>query len=322
LPLERDLRPAWVTGATSFLGRHVARRLAGQGHRVIGFSRNADAATSVASWGFSAVECGRFGMALFEQACARFGAPSVVFHAVGSGSVAQADADPQADVERTVWSAEQLIDALIRLSPSARLVYPSSAAVYGARPGPIAEDAPTRPISAYGRNKMLAEEICRERAKVSGVDIVVARFFSVYGPPQRKLLLWELGRRLLSGQKVITLSGTGEETRDFIHVCDVADVVVMLAGAADVPSLVNVGTGRATSISVLATKLAAALRVDARIAFSATPRPGDPEHQHADVTRLRAMGCASFIHLDAGLADYGEWLCATLPGHLAIRCAD
>jgi UDP-glucose 4-epimerase len=316
--LRQDLQLAWITGATSFLGREVARRLAGRGFRVIGFSRDADAARSSTSWGLSAVECGRFGMTLFEQACARYGAPSVVFHAVGSGSVAQADADPEADVERTVKSVEQLIDALVRLAPSARLLYPSSAAVYGARPGPIAEDAPTRPISAYGRNKVLAEEICRERAAIVGLDIVIARIFSVYGPPQRKLLLWELGQRLLSGQKVITLSGTGEETRDFIHISDVADVITMLAEAADVPALVNVGTGRATSISVLATKLAAALRVDARIAFSAKPRPGDPAHQCADVTRLRAMGYASFTDLDAGLADYGHWLCATRSGPMVL----
>jgi UDP-glucose 4-epimerase len=300
---------AWVTGATSFLGRHVARRLAGEGFAVTGFSRSTVPADIATEWGFDAIETGEFGGDLLRRARQRSGAPAVVFHAIGSGSVGEAAANPAADFARTVGSAELLVDALCRLAPAVRLIYPSSAAVYGvAPPGPIAEDAPARPVSEYGRNKLLTEDMCRERARVAGLDVVIARLFSVYGPPQRKLLLWELGQRLSSGQKVVTLGGTGEETRDFIHVSDAAAIVAVLARAAGASRTVNVGTGRATAVRTIATKFAAALKVDAEIVFSGSSRPGDPMHQQADIRRLSTLGRSASVSLADGLADYAAWL--------------
>jgi len=305
-----DAPRAWVTGATSFLGRHVARKLAGGGFAVTGFARGGVTADIAAGWGFDAIEIGEFDDDLIRRACGRSGPPAVVFHAIGSGSVGEAAADPAADVTRTVKSTELLVDALGRLAPAARLIYPSSAAVYGAVPaGPVPEEAPACPVSEYGKNKLLTEELCRERARQAGLDVVIARFFSVYGPPQRKLLLWDLGNRLLSGQKVVTLGGTGEETRDFVHVEDVAAIAVMLAGASGAPRTVNVGTGRATSIRSIATKFAAALKVDVRIEFSGSSRPGDPMHQQADIRRLSAVGPFAFKSLEEGLTDYASWLC-------------
>jgi UDP-glucose 4-epimerase len=304
-----NLGPAWVTGATSFLGCHVAHQLAGKGYSVVGFARSAVTAEFAMRWGFARVELGRFDANLFRRAFKWAGAPSSVFHAVGSGSVSQAAADPAGDFERTFRSAEQLIDILCRHAPSTRLIYPSSAAVYGnAHIGPIAEEHPTKPISIYGKNKLLTEEMCRERAQRKGLDVVVARLFSVFGPPQRKLLLWELGRRLLSGEKDVTLDGTGDETRDFIHVTGAASAVAILAHAPSVPPIVNVGTGRATSIRTLAALHAAALGVKVNIRFNGTLRVGDPPHQQAGISRLAAMGHTSFTLLEAGLSDYGGWL--------------
>jgi UDP-glucose 4-epimerase len=309
---------AWVTGANSFLGRHVARRLAAEGFAVTGFSRSVVPADVASTWGFEAVETGEFSGYLLQQARERSGAPAVVFHAIGSGSVGEAAADPAADFVRTFRSTEVLVGALCPLAPAARLIYPSSAAVYGAVPrGPISEDAPTEPVSDYGRNKLLTEEMCRDWARRAGLDVVIARFFSVYGPPQRKLLLWELGQHLLSGDKVVRLGGAGEETRDFIHVTDAAAIVAALVRAPAAPNLVNVGTGQATSIRAIARKFAAALQVDAAIVFSGAARPGDPLHQQADVGRLATIADIAAMPLEDGLADYALWLRGRVAGGAA-----
>jgi UDP-glucose 4-epimerase len=140
------------------------------------------------------------------------------------------------------------------------------------------------------------------------LDVVIDRLFSVYGPPQRKLLLWDLGQRLLSGQREIMLDGTGEETRDFIHVADAAAVVTRLALTPAPPSTVNVGTGLSTAIKTLAASFASQLGVNAEIRFTGRSRPGDPVHQQANISRLDPIGCRSSMTLDAGLADYGSWL--------------
>jgi UDP-glucose 4-epimerase len=300
---------AWVTGASGFLGRHVARRLADSGYDVIGFSRAAVEDPFAIRWGFASIEAGPFELAIFQRACQRQGPPSAIFHGVGSGSVAQAAEDPNGDIERTLRTTERLIDAMWQLAPSARLIYPSSAAVYGQTgPGPIPEESTPRPISVYGTNKLLTEEMCRQRARLEGLDIITARFFSVYGPSQRKLLLWELGQRLLSGERVVELGGTGEETRDFMCVIDAAAIVETLIEADDIPLIVNIGTGETTPIKRLARLLADALSATVEIRFSGEPRVGDPTHQQADTGRLVTLGHKKFTPLHRGIADYADWL--------------
>ena len=308
----RNHRPlAWVTGATGFLGRNVALALAKQGYDVAGFVRHSDLNVELTTrWGFRFIEQGPFGAPLLRRAEERAGPPVAVFHAVGSGSVAQAEADPSADKQNTLRTTESLLEELTHTAPRARLIYPSSAAVYGiVAAGPTGEDTPTKPVSVYGANKLAAEALCREFAKGSGRhSVVIVRFFSVYGPPQRKLLLWEVGQRLLAGERDIGLGGTGDETRDFLHVTDAAGIVATLAAAADPPSLLNAGSGRATSVRTLVETLASFLDVRVKIRFDGHSRLGNPPYQQADVSRLARIGFKASVPIELGLADYARWL--------------
>jgi UDP-glucose 4-epimerase len=309
MEVEVDSPVAWVTGATSFLGRYVARQLNRDGFKVAGFSRRPIAPASSAEWGFATIEVGDFESEMLKRAHRQLGAPDVAFHAIGSGSVGQAAADPTADYERTFRSAELLTEVLGQLSPATRLIYPSSAAVYGIVPeGAISESAPVSPISEYGKTKLLTEDMCRERAQIYGMQLIVARFFSVYGPWQEKLLLWDIAQRLLSGQTAVTLGGTGRESRDFIHVVDAAAMVVRLAQCETALGTFNIGTGRATPTMALASKLASAMNSNAEISFTGISRPGDPMHQQADVRRLFEFGQIARVPLGEGLADYAYWI--------------
>lgn len=264
------------------------------------------------AWGFKSIECGNFGLPLLQRAFDRAGPPVVVFHGIGASSVAQANSDPTADSLRTVELTVQLLKSIEKLAPTTRVIYPSSAAVYGTKAiGPISEDSSISPISVYGENKFYAENICREFSRHNGLNIIIARFFSVYGAPQRKLLLWDLGMRLLHGERNLLLGGTGEETRDFIHVSDAAAIVGALAVALEPPTLLNVGTGQATSIRTLARTFAAALDVRAEINFDNLSRAGDPPHQQADISRLSEIGITSWLTLEQGLREYAAWLRAT-----------
>jgi UDP-glucose 4-epimerase len=140
------------------------------------------------------------------------------------------------------------------------------------------------------------------------MQLIVARFFSVYGPWQKKLLLWDIAQRLLSGQTAVTLGGTGRESRDFIHVVDAAAMVVTLAQCETALGTFNIGTGRATPTMALASKLASAMNSNAEISFTGISRPGDPMHQQADVRRLSEFGQIARVPLEQGLADYAYWI--------------
>lgn len=315
MPASRPVPPssppapvAWVTGAAGFLGRHVVRDWAARGWRVIAFARRPPPAEATPPAGAELLT-GEFGRAPLERAADRFGPPRVVFHGVGSGSVGAALADPVADFERTVGSLALLVDVLARRAPGARLIYPSSAAVYGVTPpGPVAEDAPPAPASSYGLHKLLAETLCLNARRIHGLDPVVVRCFSVYGPGQRKLLPWDLGRRLLAQDGPVTLAGTGAEVRDFIAAEDAAAAIGLLADQTASPPVVNIGSGAATTVRELAEGLAAALGLATPIGFTGAVRAGDPPWYQADMSRLAGLGFRPRVGLTDGLAALAGWL--------------
>lgn len=308
VPQQDDRKTAWVTGATSFLGRHVALTLSKRGFRVIGFSRHEMDFKDSHAWGYALVEGGTFDKHLLERAFDRATPPTAVFHTIGTGSVGQATADPDADADRTLRTSACLLEFLSEKAPDARLIYPSSAAVYGdISAGPISEDAPTEPVSIYGKNKLLAERIFRG-ALSAGRQSIIVRFFSVYGTPQRKLLFWDIGQRLLSGERTLTLGGTGEETRDLIHVKDAANVVAAVINADNPPALLNAASGRAVPIKTMVNSLANAMGIAARFRFDGHVRAGNPLHQEADIKLLNQLGVGTSVTLERGIAEYGAWL--------------
>ncbi|MGO9133433.1 MAG: NAD-dependent epimerase/dehydratase family protein [Methylovirgula sp.] len=301
----QEAKLLWVTAATSYLGCHVARRLADRGYDVVGMARRPVEPGIATQWGFKSVEIGPFAPELLRTALDRYGAPKAVFHAVGSGSVGQAAGDPSADAERTIGSVEVLIGLLQKYAPEARLIYASSAAVYGiCTAGPMPESTVAAPISIYGRNKLRAEELCQS----AGLDVVIARFFSVYGSPQKKLLFWDIGKRLLDREATVTLNGTGDEARDFIHVSDAGRAIASLVDIDVPPAVINIGTGIATPVRVATKLLASALSVSVKIEFNGIVRPEDPPHQQADIARLHAIGVVPEVDLEAGLREYAAWL--------------
>ena len=316
-----EAKLVWVTGATGFLGRHAVGRFAAAGWRVLALCRREPDAAFAVSGGIERCVTANWTAAAFGEAVSHFGSPDAVFHAVGAGSVGAAERDPAADVATTIDSLETLLGALRRHAPQARLIYPSSAAVYGnAPPRPIVEDAPVNPISHYGRHKLRAEELCREANRTDGLPIALIRFFSVYGAEQRKLLFWEIGTRMLDDDATLELAGTGDEIRDFLAVEDAVDLIVLLAEAERHKlMLVNGGTGRGTMIRDAVVALAQATRTCLPIRFSGAPRDGDPPYLVADTRRAATLGFRARIGLEAGLARYAAWLRTADPSYRPHR---
>lgn len=294
-------RVAWVTGAAGFIGGHVSARLAREGWSVLGLDR-APAATPNHI-------AGALSSATLDRAFQASGPPDLVFHGAGTGSVGESARDLAASQRDLVAATETLLAALLSGAPSARMIFPSSAAVYGDAGGAaLSEDAAIAPISSYGRHKFEAEQACKAAA-AKGLPVAIVRLFSVYGPGLRKQLPWDLGRRLLAGESPVTLFGTGAETRDFLEISDVADLVAFLADAPyTAPLVINGGTGAATRIADFAAALRDALAVKVPVTFTGETRAGDPQHYRADTRRLEALGFTPKVDLRAGLNRYAAWL--------------
>ncbi len=305
---DQQTRVAFVTGAGGFLGGAVAAGLAAAGWKVAGLGHAARHPGDRPAPDFIEGEVTR---AALERAAVRVGSPHLVFHAAGGASVAASVEDPARDRKRTLGSLRQVLDYLRDEAPHARLIYPSSAAVYGdAGPGPIPETAPLKPVSPYGRHKLMAEDMILEEHAARGLDTTIIRFFSAYGPGLRKQLFWELAHRLAAGPAAIDLAGTGEEARDFIYVDDAVALVRLLSakdpGAG--PLIVNGGTGEAVSVRQAASALGAALGSQTRIQFNGSVRSGDPAILVADIAVAKAFGFEPKTSLKAAVERLASWL--------------
>lgn len=279
-----------VTGGHGFLGAYVHAALAERGQ--------------VASAGRPDVEIPSSTFdRLLESA-----RPDLVVHCAGPASVATSLADPAADFDASVVVTFELLDRLRSLRPPPRVVFISSAAVYGNAPSlPIGENETPRPMSPYGHHKLAGEYLLREFSELFGVPSVSLRVFSAYGEGLRRQILWDVCVQALADGEV-RLQGSGTETRDFVHAADVgAAVRAVVDHARFEAEAYNVASGVETRISELAALVVDALGVDAEISFSGAGRPGDPARWRADLRQIAALGFRPAISLDDGVRAYAGW---------------
>jgi UDP-glucose 4-epimerase len=308
------MRTVWITGAAGFLGGHAAAAFAARGWLVVGLGHAPRPGAAPPPVGVIGGEpafiAGSLSPETLDRALALAGPPDAVIHAAGSGAVGPSFSDPLADFHRAVTPTAILLDTLRRKAAGAKVVLVSSAAVYGVQPDmPISEEAAPAPVSPYGAHKLAAEILCRQAATSFGQQVAALRFFSLYGPGLRKQLLWDLSGRLAARPETLRMAGTGDETRDMIHVSDAADMLLLAAEPGREPfTLVNAGTGRRSTVRAIAEGLARRLSPGTRIVHTGDVRAGDPRHLVADASKLAALGFAPRFDLDAGLDAYADWL--------------
>ena len=273
-----------ITGSRGFIGGSFARYAAAAGHEVLGISRSTQPDPD---WPGQHVHADSLYSDLSQAF--RTWRPEAVLHAAGSASVGDSMAEPLADLRASAMTLGNTVEGIRRAGIAPVLLFPSSAAVYGNPASlPVAETGALAPISPYGFHKAACELLAREAAECAGLRVVVCRFFSVYGPRQRRLLVWELYRQLTGEAAVVELQGTGSETRDFLHVDDASAALLTLAQHARRGCMVvNVASGTETSVAQLVEEIKRVSEMDKMLMCHGAARPGDPRHWLADITRLR-----------------------------------
>lgn len=194
------------------------------------------------------------------------------------------------------------------------VVYASSAAVYGDHAVlPITEDAPTRPLSAYGADKLGCEQHARVAGVAHGIPTLGFRFFNVFGPRQDPRSPYSgvisiFCDRLNRGDQV-AIYGDGQQTRDFVFVDDVVAALMAGMGKADTSArILNVCTGCATSVLMLAETIGKVCGLQPVIEHR-PGRAGEIRHSLGDPTMYReALGLGAPRGLQPGLAEVIAWL--------------
>jgi UDP-glucose 4-epimerase len=246
-----------------------------------------------------------------DAGCARravAGAFAVV-HLAGPPSVVASLTDPAACVRAHVGGTATLLDALWRAAPAARLVYVSSAEVYG-RPArcPVDETSPCAPRSPYGAAKLGAEELVRAAHRAWGLEACILRPFSIYGPGAApSSLVAELLAQAAAPDVAVLRLRDGRPVRDLCHVEDFARAVLAALRAPCVGevSTWNVGSGRGVSAADVARVLATLAGPGVGVEEGGADRPAGAEILAlvAEVASIRRdIGWAPRIGLEEGLA--------------------
>lgn len=233
----------------------------------------------------------------------------VCINCSGAASVPESLKNPFRDFTLNTYNVAKMLEAIRKHRPECKFINLSSAAVYGNPVSlPIRETDTCMPLSPYGRHKLFAEELCIEYHENYNIQTCSLRIFSAYGPGLRKQLLWDLFQKSRNG-KSVDLSGTGNETRDFIYIDDIVRAIETIIEKGSFNSTVyNLAGGKEVSVKEVATLLLSQLGFAGEINFSGIGRAGDPVNWVADISSLKNLGYAPAIEIGDGIKKYVKWL--------------
>ncbi len=234
----------------------------------------------------------------------------VCINASGSAHVGFSFENPAKDFELNVANVQKMLSAIRTYNPKCKFINFSSAAVYG-NPNflPISENALPKPLSPYGFHKLQSEYLLTEYHKFFGLHTCSLRIFSAYGQGLKKQLFWDLHQKYLQNQGKIDIFGTGEESRDFIFIDDLINVVeIILEKNIFEGQTINVASGNETTIKEVTKIFFDILDKKTEIVFSGKAKIGDPNNWQADISQLKNLGFIPQIDLKTGLEKYIQWL--------------
>jgi UDP-glucose 4-epimerase len=297
---------ALVTGGAGFIGSHIAHRLVEAGHEVVvldNFFSGSRANLASFADRVRLVEGDVRHAATVEQCAAGC---EVIFHEAAIVSVPLSVERPQESHDVNIQGTLNVLQAA-RAARTRRVVFASSAAIYGEEPTlPKTEAMRPEPISPYGVEKITGEHYLATWSKLFGVETVALRYFNVFGPRQDPKSPYSgvisiFVERICSGRP-ITFFGDGAQSRDFVYVANVVDANVRAATRPGISGRAyNIGCGKRTTLLDLASLVEKAAGRTVERSFAA-PRAGDIKDSVADIALARAeLGYEPAVDVGEGL---------------------
>ena len=300
-----------VTGSAGFIGSHTCDFLLSAGYPVVGVDnlrtgKLSNLARAIEHSHFRFVEGDICAPGLLDRLVAET-RPMTLIHLAALVSVQESVQNPDLNFELNLRGTH-LVAEVARKHCIARLVFASSAAVYGDSDQlPLAELSLPRPMSPYGAAKLASESLLLGHGAAFGFIVRCQRYFNVYGPRQEPKSPYSgvisiFCDKLRAGMAPV-IFGDGEQTRDFVYVQDVARANLLAATAPEIASgVANICSGRATSLNQLVAEL--------RSRFPGSPAPVYAMPKAADIRQslgapeaaARVFGFSAKVALAEGLS--------------------
>ena len=300
-----------VTGGAGFIGSHLVRELVEAGNEVLVVDNLSTG--RVSNLGEVVGRVSLVQADLREWLCSdgpRLRDYEGVYHLAANAYIPPSVEDPRFDFDSNLLASFDLLEALRKHAPECRLVFASTGGVYGnPLTLPIKETDPTVPISPYGVSKLAAERYVSVYGDLYGLDARSLRFFSVYGPRQRKQVVYDLFRKIQARTGFLEVLGDGSQVRDFIYVDDLVRALTLLMERGDARGgTYNVASGKSVALSVLAELVIATSGIDSEVRYTGSIREGDAERWDVDTGLIQSLGFQSQVDLQEGLRAVWCWV--------------
>ncbi len=277
-----------VTGGAGFIGSHVVDLLLGDGHKVIVIDNESSDAHDNFYWNDKS-ENHILDICNYDAIEPLFEGVDFVFHLAAEARIMNTIENPRKAVEVNTLGTCNILQAA-KIHGVKRVMYSSTSAAYGLiNEPPHVETMPVDSLNPYTASKVAGEELCKMYSKLFGVETVIFRYFNVYGErcPKKGQYAPVIGvfQRQMAEGRDMTIVGDGLQSRDFVHVKDVANANIKAALCENkdvVGSIFNIGTGSKYSVLDIAKMLGGKY-----VHISA--RPGEAQVTLADITKARNM---------------------------------
>lgn len=285
--------PVLVTGGCGFIGSHVTELLISYGARVTildDLSTGSEKNIAHLAHKVHFIK----GSITDPQTCLKATAgQKIIFHLAAATSVPDSVERPEFCHKINIDGTFNMLNAA-RLNSVERFVLSSSSAVYGAAEGASTETDLCYPVSPYGYSKLIDEYLCQQFSQNYGILVAMLRYFNVYGPRQNPHAAYAAVvakfSELMEANKSLTIFGDGTQTRDFVHVTQVAYanvIAAMMLSLTTTGHAFNVASGKSINLFELIDLLKTNYPDYSGTIIFENARPGDVQRTAADCKKFQ-----------------------------------
>ncbi len=285
------LMNALVTGGAGFIGSNLVDRLLDRGDMVVVVDNETANNHKETYWNDNAINVkADVNDKGFDNIATNI---DCIFHLAADISIQYCIENPAATYKNNVYGLLNVLETA-RKNDIKKVIFSSTAAVYGLTDKVCVETDIPDPLNPYSVSKLAGEHLMKMYNDLYGIQTASLRYFNVYGPRQSDTGQYAPVVGIFQKQKennsALTIVGDGEQTRDFVHVYDIADANILLAES-DATGVYNVGTGVEYSVNQIANMISDVQR-------NIPPRVGEARRSLSDSSKIRSLGWEPKIKLE------------------------
>jgi len=231
-----------------------------------------------------------------------------IINSSGSTDVKRSNELPLNDFEKNTQNVYEILSIIKVKNPDAKFINISSGAVYGNKNLAAIETDKLNPVSTYGFNKKMAENICEHFYNQFKISSYSLRIFSAYGPGLKRQLFWDLYEKSLKTNQ-IELYGDSTDYRDFIYIDDICQFIkIIIDKNISGYHVFNLSSGMLTTIESAVKSFCNILDKNLKYSFSGNSLQGYPKGVFGDISKAKKIGFVPKYTLEQGLKKTIEWI--------------